>query len=61
MENYTMLSFLAKMNKAWVAAAVAFVAITGAQFLGFNIDAATQAAIISGVTGVLTWLVPNYQ
>jgi len=56
-----MLSFLAKMNKAWVAAAVAFVAITGAQFLGFNIDATTQAAIISGVTGVLTWLVPNYQ
>jgi hypothetical protein len=55
-----MLSFLAKFNKAWVAAAVSFAALTAAAFFGLDISPTTQAAIVSGVTGVLTWLVPNY-
>lgn len=55
-----MLAFLAKFNKAWVAAAVSFAAITAATFFGFDLSTATQAGIISAVTAVLTWLVPNY-
>lgn len=55
-----MVAFLAKFNKAWVAAAVSFAAITGAAFFGFNLSPTTQAGIISAVTAVLTWLVPNY-
>lgn len=55
-----MLAFLAKFNKAWVAAAVAFGAITALTFFGVDVSATTQAAIISAVTGILTWLVPNY-
>lgn len=55
-----MLSFLAKFNKAWVAAAVTFAGLTLATFFGIDLSAATQTAIVSAVTGILTWLVPNY-
>jgi hypothetical protein len=55
-----MLGFLAKANKAWVAAAVSFAALTAAAFFGISLSDTMQAGIISAVTGILTWLVPNY-
>ena len=50
---------LAKINKAWVSALVAFISMTVANFFGFELSAEVQAAIIAVIIGFFTWLVPN--
>ena len=55
-----MLTWLSKFNKAWVAAAVSFVGLSAMTFFGVTISPTAQATIISAVTAILTFLVPNY-
>ncbi len=50
---------LTTIDKAWVSGLVSFIAMTSAQFFGFDIPPTVQAAIISAFMFVLTWAVPN--
>lgn len=46
-------------NKAWVAALVSFIAMTGATYLHFTISPEIQAMIVALLTGGMTFIVPN--
>jgi membrane associated rhomboid family serine protease len=50
---------MTKFNKAWVSALVSFLAMSAANFFGFEISVEVQAAVVGVITGILTWLVPN--
>lgn len=50
---------LTKFDKAYVAAAVSFIALTLMNFTGIELDAQVQAGIVAVITAALVWLVPN--
>jgi hypothetical protein len=50
---------LSKMNKAWVAGVVGFIAMQVGYWAGWEIDQTVQNAIIGAIMFGLTWLVPN--
>lgn len=52
---------LTKIDKAYVSALVSFISLNAMTFFGFEISIAMQAGIVSLITGVLTWAVPNKQ
>jgi hypothetical protein len=48
-----------KFDKAWIAAAVSFASLTAMQFFGIEINEQVQAGIVSVVTAVMVYWVPN--
>lgn len=47
------------IDKAWITAAVTFSALSASTFFGLTIDPTVQAGIVSVVSFLVTYFVPN--